>query len=133
MVDAGGLNFSSRTKKSSSQFQGFGMRGYIPMMRATAGRRCMLRSIHSGILNNKSAVWFVGSALVAPAIESVLGGNISSGLTRTIDHCCQLIHFKTTYVDGRNNDFDRHGKQKEYPFDAFQTYYQRFPEDGTYF
>lgn len=80
------------------------------MMRATAGRRCILRSIHSGILNSKSAVWLVGSALVAPAIESGLGGNISSGLTRTIDHCCQLNHLRSTYVNGGNDDFDRHGK-----------------------
>jgi hypothetical protein len=93
----------------------------------------MLKSIHSGILNNRSAVWFVGSAFVAPAMDSGLGGNISSGLTRTMDHCHQLNQFRTTYVDGGNNDLDRHGEKEEYPFDAFQTLYQRFPKAVTYF
>ena len=109
MVDAGGLNFSSSTKKSDISFEDLRrMKKYVPMMRATAGRRCILRSIQSGILNNRSAVWFVGSALVAPAIESGLGGNMSSGLTNTMDHYHQLHRHIETYINGRNNYFDRH-------------------------
>jgi len=91
-------------------------------MRATAGRRCMLRSIQSGILNSRSAVWLVGSALVPdPAIESGLGGNMSSGLTSTIDHYCQLRRYGKTYVYTRNDDFDRHGEKQENSLDAPQN------------
>jgi len=65
-------------------------------------------------------------------MESGLGGNISSGLTSTIDHCCQLYPYQVTYINGGNYDFDRHRKEEEYPFDTLQTYYQHFTRTGTH-
>jgi len=57
---------------------------------------------------------------------------MSSGLTSTIDHFCQLYRSRLTYINGGNDDFDRHGKEEEYPFDALQTCYQHIPSTGTH-